>query len=93
LSSDKKMDAFKKPASMWQLAIATALGAYGGFPTPPKWWVAITSSIVGQYLALWVLIYQGGGQQDYKWTTVVCTIVFAVMSISKKIESQKKIVH
>jgi len=68
----------------WQIAIATALGAYGGFPTPPEWWNNLTKYKLFQFLTLWTLVYQGGGSAEYLWTTVVTAIVFFGMLLSQR---------
>ena len=55
---------FSKPNSAWQLAIATALGAYGGFPDPPSWWKNLSKRKEFQFLTLWILVFQGGGNAE-----------------------------
>ena len=63
------------------MAIATALGAYGGFPSAPLWWRKITQYKITQFMTLWLLVYQGCGKGELLWTTLVSAIVFVLMSL------------
>lgn len=80
----------------WQLAIATALGAYGGFPRAPKWWIKLSQSAIFQFFTLWLLIYsRNRAGNEYLWTTVITVIIYFTMYISnliycKEIENKKK---
>jgi len=74
-----------KTPKMWTIAIATALGAYGGFPSAPEWWSDLSKHKWFQFMTLWILILQGGGGGEYVWTTVITTIIFSVMELSKKV--------
>tara|TARA_B100000886_G_C19993064_1_gene314861 strand:- start:81 stop:380 length:300 start_codon:yes stop_codon:yes gene_type:complete len=75
------MSILNKSSVAWQLAIATALGAYGGFPSAPLWWRKITQYKITQFMTLWLLVYQGGGKGELLWTTLVSAIVFFLMSL------------
>ena len=75
------MSILNKSSVAWQLAIATALGAYGGFPSAPLWWRKITQYKITQFMTLWLLVYQGGGKGELLWTTLVSAIVFVLMSL------------
>ena len=70
----------------WSVPLATALGAYGGFPSPPAWWVRLSSSRPFQVATLWILVYQGGGEANVVWSTVITALVFTAMEISRAIE-------
>ena len=76
-------EVFNKPSSAWQLAIATALGAYGGFPEAPEWWQTLSKTNAFQFICLWILVFQGGGGQEYLWTTVITMTVYVFMEITK----------
>ena len=65
------------------LALATALGAFGGMPPAPAPFNEMAKNEMFQYLMLWVLIYQGGGAQDPKFTTLVTAIVVALLQVLK----------
>ena len=62
------------------LGLATALGAYGGFPDAPKWFTAlIEHKYLGQFFKLLMvfgLVYQGGGTQSFMFSLVI-TLLFA----------------
>lgn len=66
-------------------AVLTALGAYGGFPTPPQWWADLATTDVFQLMALWVLVFQGNGKQDIVFTSIISIAVFAVMKLSASV--------
>ena len=70
----------KNNMHMVLLSMLTALGAYGGFPPPPQWWVELFKYKGMQYLALWVFVYQGNGKEDVFWSTVASFVVFLLMS-------------
>ena len=63
------------------LALMTAVGAFGGFPNPPRQFTELTRDETFQYLVLWILIYQGGGNQDPKLTTLTTVLVYAAMQM------------
>ena len=63
------------------LALFTALGAYGGFPNPPKWWTKLTKFLIVRILCLWALIYQGGGNADIKLTTIITIVIFGLFNL------------
>ena len=67
----------------WILAVFTALGAYGGFPDAPQWWKKLAKFQIFQYFVLWVLVYQGGGQEELIWTTVISLVVYILMNTDK----------
>ena len=61
------------------LVSATAIGAYGGFPAPPKKLVdAVKDNKPLQYGLLFTLIWQGGGEQSIQ-KAVVGTVTFAAV--------------
>lgn len=65
----------------YMLPLATAVGAWGGFPDPPR---IVTETLFKhkwiQYLMLFVLIWQGGSNQD----AMVAGVATAIMFIVKK---------
>ena len=67
----------------WQLALATALGAYGGFPKAPNWWIELSKYRLFQFFTLWLLIYsRNKNGKEYLWTTFIAVIVYSVMYFS-----------
>jgi hypothetical protein len=63
------------------LALFTALGAYGGFPNPPKWWTKLTKFLIVRIICLWALIYQGGGNADITLTTITTIVIFGLFNL------------
>jgi len=63
------------------LAIATGIGAFGGFPTPPALFTELTQNELVQWGLVFVLLYQGGSGQDVKLALLVTAALFA----SKKV--------
>ena len=60
------------------LPLATAIGAYGGFPEPPRFFNEMVRNEFFRYALLAVLIYQGGAGQDIKLSILVTVIIFAL---------------
>ena len=69
------------------LAILTGLGAYGGFPQPPRWFVKLSLYRLFNFIILWVLIFQGGGGQSPRLTTVVAISIYLIMEGTKVAET------
>ena len=64
--------------SQFVLPLATAIGAYGGFPDPPRFFSNLARNEIFRYVLLAVLIYQGGAGQDIKLSVLVTVIIFAL---------------
>ena len=60
------------------LPLATAIGAYGGFPDPPRFFNNLVRNEFFRYVLLAVLIYQGGAGQDIKLSVLVTFVIFAL---------------
>ena len=67
----------KYTTNQLMLAAATAIGAYGGMPTPPQVFTDLTKNELVQWALVFVLIYQGGGSQDPKLSLLVTAAMFA----------------
>lgn len=63
------------------VAFCTLIGAFGGFPDPPPMFRTISQSPFGKWALLWVLVYQGGGQQDLILTSLVVGITYLVVYV------------
>ena len=72
------------------LALLTGIGAYGGFPTPPKWFQKMSKFRGFQFIVLWILVFQGGGGESILLTSIVSIVIYLIMEISKFIESKFK---
>ena len=68
------------------LAVATGIGAYGGFPAAPPIFTKITQNEIVQWALVFVLLYQGGGSQDIKLTTMITVAMYVVHTILSNIE-------
>lgn len=71
------------------LALCTLIGAFGGFPDPPPMFRSIAQSPIGKWALLWVLVYQGGGQQDLILTSLAVLIVYAVFYVALPLVSSR----
>ena len=60
------------------LAFATAIGAYGGFPNAPAAFSLLTRYEIFQWFLVFVLIYQGGGGQDIKFSLMITAALYMV---------------
>jgi len=61
------------------LALATALGATGVFPSPPAKLLALFDNEMMRWLCFFVLLWQGGCGQDTEFAikmTVVCFVIY-----------------
>lgn len=65
------------------LALATAIGAFGGLPAPPKIFTTLSSFWLVQWFLLFVLIYQGGGGADLTFSATMTGVVFIVYHLLK----------
>jgi len=70
------------------LPIVTALGAFGGFPEPPNTFKKIINIKVIQYILLFLLIWQGGGGQNWKLSAIVTVVIFIIITIMNFIEKK-----
>ena len=66
------------PQEKWILAMATGIGAYGGFPKAPPVFEKFKKKKLVQWLLVFVLLYQGGGSQDIKFTISVTIAMYIV---------------
>ena len=75
----------------WALALATALGAWGGFPAPPK---AFSDFIAKNPWLPWVLVgvlvWQGGGVQEWHTAVIAALILWAVGKLIQKFVDDRK---
>lgn len=72
------------------LALATGIGAYGGFPTPPAAFSKLAQNEIVQWALVFVLLYQGGGSQDVKLTAMITVAMYVVHMVLKKMETQEE---
>lgn len=60
------------------LVMATAIGAYGGFPTPPPVFQRLVQNELVQWGLVFVLCYQGGAGQDVKLAALATITMYAL---------------
>lgn len=60
------------------LVMATAVGAYGGFPAPPAPVRVLMQNQMVQWALVFVLLYQGGAGQDAKLAGLGTVMMFAL---------------
>ena len=70
------------------VSMFTAIGAFGGFPTPPAFVANLLQNKVVQFLVLWILIAQGGGGMDLKFAGVMAAIFYGVNELLKNMEAK-----
>ena len=63
------------------LPIVTAIGAFGGFPQPPKVFGRLIKYEPVQYFLLFCLIWQGGAEQDWKLALKVTLVLYIIVTL------------
>lgn len=59
--------------------LCTAIGAWGGYPSPPVWWSDLVNSHeIVKWFLLTVLIFQGGDDQNLQMA-IEFTVMFYVL--------------
>ena len=62
------------------LAMATAVGAFGGFPEPPQAFnEMVTQNELFRYVLLFILVWQGGAGQDPKLAALITAAMYAII--------------
>ena len=67
---------------LWLLlipALATALGAFGGFPEPPKLLKQIMSFPSVKWFLLFILIWQGGGGSGLNYNDLLISFITVLL--------------
>ena len=71
-------------------ALGTGIGAFGGFPNPPKVFVQLTQNELVKWLLLFVLIWQGGGgggaftSQAFNLSMYVTVLMYLLVKVLDK---------
>jgi hypothetical protein len=69
---------------LWLLPIATAVGAWGGFPEAPKFWKDLTErSELFRYFTVFILVWQGGGGQNARVSLAITVLLYIIATFSK----------
>ena len=69
------------------VAIATTVGAFGGFPDPPKAFSALTQYQIVHWMLVFVLIFQGGGSQEPLFSLAVTAATFMLYKFVRFFEN------
>lgn len=75
------MEDISNDLGRWVLPLATGLIAWGGFPHPPDAFINLTQYELFRYALLFILIWQGGAQQDLKTAFIATAIYYFVVKI------------
>lgn len=70
----------------WIVAIATMLGAFGGFPQPPAAFMWFTQWQIIQWFFVFVLLYQGGTGENAMMAFVLTLATFILYKIIRFFE-------
>lgn len=66
----------------WILPMATAVGAWGGFPQAPQFFKdLVEGNELFKYAMVFVLVWQGGGQQNAKTAFITAAIIYFVTKL------------
>ena len=60
------------------LTLATAVGAWGGFPSPPRQFNRLVVNPLVQYALVFILLMQGGSGKNWKLAGIVTALMYAL---------------
>lgn len=60
------------------LALATAVGAWGGFPSPPRQFNRLVVNPLVQYALVFILLMQGGAGKNWKLAGIITVLMYAL---------------
>lgn len=72
------------------LPLFTALGAFGGMPTPPAIFNDLSKQMWFQWLMVWVLVMQGGAGMNVTLATVTVVVFFILVRVSEMVYKSNK---
>jgi len=70
-------------------AFATLIGVFGGFPSPPKLFIKLTKFKLVQWLLVFILVYQGGGNEDIIFSLIMTFTLFIIYEILHYFENKE----
>lgn len=62
----------------YKLPLISAIGAWGGFPSPPRVVQRLFSHKLVQYAMVFMLVYQGGSDQDLMVSAIVTAFIYVL---------------
>lgn len=68
--------------------VATMIGAFGGFPTPPKLFARLTRHKFFQWTMVWVLLFQGGAERQTLLASIMTFLGFLTFTFLNYYEDQ-----
>ena len=74
------MDLINNPNQLI-LPLATALGAWGGFPEPPEMLKKLQGNVLVQYLMVVILVWQGGAGQNLQMAIVAAILLYVLKMV------------
>ena len=69
--------------------MATAIGAYGGFPPPPPIFKKLTEYELFQWSLVFILCYQGAAEEDYKTALISTVILYIIHKLLFMLDKKK----
>lgn len=91
-AASSSMFELPKMDSKLLLPFATCIIALGGFPSAPKMWTDFAKNPLFQYAALFVLVWQGGAEQNISTALFTSAVFFAVITLIKTWEQKQALV-
>ena len=75
--------------SFWKVLVAFAMiiGAWGGFPRPPKSFIWMTRFRTVQWFLVFILLYQGGTGEDALFSLIITLVTFIIYTIIRILEN------
>jgi len=76
--------------SFWNILLVstTIIGAFGGFPQPPKIFQAAAEYQIVQWALVFVLAYQGGAGQDPIFALAATLVTMVLYKVVRALESK-----
>ena len=74
---------FENKSIIW--ALCSAFTSVGGYIPQPIWYYQVSKYYIVQLFALTVLVYQGGGRQDWLYSLSIALLFSFIIKISKYI--------
>jgi hypothetical protein len=65
----------------WIHPIATVMGAWGGFPKPPKVFLELTRFELFRWFLVFILAYQGGAEEDIRQALIITVMFYLVTKL------------
>jgi hypothetical protein len=65
----------------WLHPIATVMGAWGGFPKPPKVFLELTRFELFRWFLVFILAYQGGAEEDIRQALIITVIFYLITKL------------